>query len=166
MKLKNILLIFASGLVLSSCGSRYNNPEELAVPVVRAIQHDDAGDLQCMLPGIEDVNAIFEQNPELLGITFYNKYTKSYRLGELKAAMRIDLDVIDRMSKEQNLDWDKVGLGNVTKEDVTDAGKSYTKVTADLMFPDAGTYKLVYNVVNYNSKWFLLNEVSLQKRTD
>jgi hypothetical protein len=164
MKIKNIMMAGLAVLMLSSCGSRYNNPEELAIPVIRAIQDDDAGDLQGMLPGINDVNPIFEQNPKLLGITFFNKYKKSYRLGQLKAAMRIDMDIINTMSKEQNLDWDKVGVGSVKKEDISEEGKSYTKVTADLMFPDAGQYELTYNAINYDSKWHLLNEVYLMKR--
>lgn len=159
MKLKRVVLLILVTVTLASCGSRYNNPEELAVPIIHGIQADNSCRLTDMLPGVKDINGVFSSNPSEVGFPYFNKYSKSYRVEYLQAHIVNNLDIIRTISKTNNLDWDNVQYSKPEKADATAEGTNYTTVTTILHFDKGGDWEMRYNAVNFNNKWFLFDDI-------
>jgi len=60
MKIKYLLSICLMALLLSSCGGRYNNAEELTVPILQAIKSDNCEKLVKLLPPKDKINPVFD----------------------------------------------------------------------------------------------------------
>jgi hypothetical protein len=165
MKIKYFFGLFILTLVLSSCGARFNNPEDLAVPIIQGIQNDNLTKLNCMLPPEDQVNTLFASNKGTVGWVYYNKYTKDYREKALRARIATNIDIIKTISKDNNLDWDNVKYSAPTKEDVNDSLSSYTIVTTHLQFPK-GEYELKYHAAMANGKWYLLDDIYFGTKQD
>ncbi len=159
MKIKYLLTIGLMGLLLSSCGGRYNSAEELTVPILQAIKADNPGKLVKLLPPADKINPIFAADKGTVGWVYYNKYTKDYREKQLRGRLRTNMDIIKTISDENKLDWDNVEYSAPQKEDVTDSLSSYSIVTTHLKFPAGGTYDLKYHAANENGKWYLLDDI-------
>jgi hypothetical protein len=163
MKLRSLLGIAAvTALFTSSCNSHYKS-DDLAIPVLQAIQDNDFDDLKCMVPNDDIINEVFNGNTAALGGNFYNKYTSEYRKLSLETALHNDLEMIQDISKQNNLDWDNAGWGAVKSENITDSAASYTRVTIPLQFKDGGEYTLSYKTVQYNGIWYLLDDLYLER---
>jgi hypothetical protein len=165
MKLKSTVLLFLLALGLSSCGSRYNNPEELTVPIIQALQSDDFGKIECMLPNQKQINETFEGNRGTLGYVFYNKYTKSYRMETLLAHLRTSMDIIKTMSKENNLDWENVTYSEPKRADASGDDVNNTVVTTHLKF-DKAVYDLSFRAINIDNRWCILDDIYLIHHQD
>ena len=159
MKIKHLIAILIIGVTLGSCGARFNNPEELTVPILQAVKSNDVDRLMCLQPPLDAVNTIFAANKGTVGWTYYNKYTQSYRDMQLKGRIRTNMDIINTISAENNLDWDKVEYSNPQKDEVNDSLSSYTIVTTDLKFPTGGTYQLKYHAAIAKGRWYLLDDI-------
>jgi hypothetical protein len=166
MKIKYFFGLFIITAVLSSCGARVNNAEELAVPIIQAIQSDNVGKLDCMLPPYDQVNPVFASNKGTVGWVYYNKYTKDYREKALRARIRTNMDIIKTISTDNGLDWDNVKYTEPKKEDVTDSLSSYSIVTTHLQFPKGGEYELKYHAAQSNGKWYLLDDIYFGTKQD
>jgi hypothetical protein len=159
MKINNIFGLFIIALVLSSCGARVNNPEELTVPIIQAIQSDNVGKLDCMLPPYSEVNPVFASNKGTVGWVYYNKYTQDYREKALRARVRTNMDIIKTISADNQLDWETATYTAPTKEDINDSLSGYTIVTTHLKFSKGGEYELKYHTAQSNGKWYLLDDI-------
>ncbi len=164
MKIKSLLGIGLFGLMFTSCGKSHFLATDLTIPVIHAIQDNDYEDLASMLPNTDNVNAIFAGNTGNLGPNYYNKYTSSYRVLSMKTGLYTDMELIQDISKSNGLNWDDVQIGGVEKEEVSDSTTSYTKVTANLLFPKGGEYTLSYNTIQHHGIWYLLDDVSFRRR--
>lgn len=163
MKLRSLAGIFAATVALTtSCSSSRYKAEDLAVPVLQAIQDNDFDDLECMLPSDKVVNEVFASNTAALGGNFYNKYTRSYRRLNLATAIHNDLEMIHDISTQNNLNWNDAQWGSVTKEDVTDSAASYTRLTVPLKF-GTNEYTLSIKTAQYNGIWYLLDDIYMTK---
>lgn len=159
MKIKYLLSIGFMAIVLSSCGGRYNNAEELTVPILQAIKADNAEKLVKLLPPKDKINPVFAANKGTVGWCYYNKYTKDYREMQLRARLRTNLDIIKTISADNKLDWDNVEFSTPQKDDVTDSISSYSIISTHLKFPTGGTYDLKFHAANENGKWYLLDDI-------
>ncbi len=159
MKIRYFISLCFFAVVLSSCGGRYNNAEELTVPILQAIKADDMGKLKHLLPPIDKVNPVFANNKGTVGWVYYNKYGKDYHKMQLIARLRTNMDIIKTISDENKLDWDNVEYTKPTKDDVTDSLSSYSIVTTNLKFPSGGEYELKFHCANDNGKWYLLDDL-------
>ena len=159
MKVKYLLSICLMALLLSSCGGRYNNAEELTVPILQAIKSDNCEKLVKMLPPADKINSVFTANKGTVGWVYYNKYTKDYREMQLRARLRTNLDIIKTITADNKLDWDNVEYSAPTKDDVTDSLSSYSIISTHLKFPTGGTYDLKFHAANDNGKWYLLDDI-------
>src|SRR5262245_24832323 len=108
MKLTRIALISLASLAFASCGSRFNNAEELTIPVLQAVKANDVDRLTCLIPTEKEVNEAFASNPMQVGFVYFNKYSKSYNREYLEGHMRTSMDIIEGISKNEDLDWDGV----------------------------------------------------------
>ncbi|RYD78015.1 MAG: hypothetical protein EOP53_11970 [Sphingobacteriales bacterium] len=163
MKIQTLLGIGILGLFLGSCSKSAYLAEDLTLPVIHAIQDNDLDDLECLMPGEDRVNQVYSGNLGNLGPNYYNKYTKEYRHLSMKTGLFTDLALIQDISKSNDLNWDDVQLGGVTKEDVSDSAIGYTRVIANLRFPKGGDYKMSYNTIQYNGIWYLLDDISFRR---
>lgn len=162
---KYILALLFAGLFFSSCHFTYRSkPEELAIPLVQAIQDNDLKSVYCnLIPGKGEIDEIVTANAGILSNPYYNKYTTDYRIETLKAKLAADFEIVNSISAKNNLDWSKVLIGNITTEDITAEAASYTRVTINLKFPN-GDYIVAYNAVKSQSRgWFLANDVYFGK---
>ena len=164
MKSKFILALVFAGLFLSSCHFTYRGkPEEMAIPLVRAVQDNDVKAAFCLTPSRDLIDEVVNSNAGLLGNPYTNKYTTDYRVETLKAKLTADFDIANTISKKDGLEWNKVLIGTVNTEDVSLEDASYTRVTINLRFP-SGDYILAYNAVKSQSRgWFLANDVYFGK---
>jgi hypothetical protein len=163
MKLTKVVLVALVTFALASCGSRFNNPEELTVPVIHGIQAESIDKLSCLLPSIKDVNGALNANVAEAGGTYFNKYTKSYRIEYLVAHINSNLDIIKTISKANNLDWSTAEYTKPERADATDDGTSYATISTTIHFEKGGDYDLKFKAVNYNSKWFLFDDIWFAK---
>ena len=163
MKLTKVVLLVLVTFALASCGSRFNNPEELTVPVIHGIQAESVGKLACLLPSIKDVNGALNANVAEAGGTYFNKYTKSYREDYLVGHIKSNLDLINDVSKANGLDWSTAEYSKPERTDATDDGTSYATVSTIIHFAKGGDYDLKFKTVNYNSKWFLFDDIWFAK---
>jgi hypothetical protein len=165
MKSKYFILTLLAGLFLTSCHFTYRNkPEELAIPIVRALQDNDAKNAFCLIPSKDVIDEVVNNNPSVMGNPYYNKYSTDYRLATLKGKLVSDFDIAHTVSSKAGLDWDKVLIGNVTTDEVNQEGGTYTKVTVNLRFPSGGDYIVQYNALKSQSRgWFLGNDVYFGK---
>lgn len=162
MRIFTVIGALACTLLLASCGSRVNNPEEMAVPIINAVKAENPAGLMKYLPSDKVMKDIYTENPEQLGYTYYNKYSTDYKAKYLEGKMHNAIDIIKGISKIEGLDWSDVQYSNPARKDVNDSGKSYTMVTTTLKF-GKGNYDLTYNAVRANSKWYLLDDVDFRK---
>jgi hypothetical protein len=165
MKLKSILGLSLLAIGLSSCGSRFNSAEELAVPVIHAIQDDSYCKLEKLQPDMHDVNGAFDNNKGTVGFVYYNKYTKSYRQETLHAKIHTCLDIINTISKDNKLKWDDVTMTAPKVENAPDNESNYSIVSVNLHFPEGGDWTLSYHATQENSKWYLLDDVYFVKQS-
>ena len=163
MKLK-FLFIPVLAVLLSSCHfTYYNKPEDLAVPIVKALQDQDADDAFCLIPGRDDIEEVVNSNSGLFGATYYNKYSKDYRYEALKGKLTADFEIARSISEREKLDWSNVLIGGVNAEDVNDDAASYSRVKVNLRFY-GGDYLMQYNAVKTrNHGWYLANDVNFSK---
>ena len=159
MKIKYFISLCFIAAVLSSCGGRYNNAEELTVPVLQAIKADDMGKLEQLLPPKDKINNVFTANKGTVGWTYYNKYGKDYHEMHLLARLRTNMDIIKTISDANKLDWDNVEYTAPKKDDVTDSLSSYSIISTNLKFPSGGEYELKFHAANDNGKWYLLDDL-------
>ncbi|MDZ4839671.1 MAG: hypothetical protein SGJ04_06660 [Bacteroidota bacterium] len=148
--------------VFTACGSRVNNAEELAIPIINAIRSENANALKSMLPSQKELASIYSANPEQLGYVYYNKYSSDYRKEYFEGKMTVSMDIIKTISKNEDLDWSAVEYSRPVKKDINDSGKSFTLVTIPLHFPK-GDFDLTYNAVKENNRWFILEDVDIKK---
>ena len=156
-----VTVLFVASLVLTGCssGTRYK-AEDLAIPILQAVEDGDWEDLVELLPEEDDIDKVFASNQGLLGNTYYNKYTTEYRWESLKANIVTDLDATHYISELNNLDWDRVQYdNNIVTEEIYEGG-IYTKCIVKLSFPEAGEgWQLEYNAVNVDGTWYLLDGI-------
>lgn len=159
MKIRHLIAIIILGITFGSCGARFNNPEELTVPILQAVKNNDVNRLMCLQPPLDAINPVFSANKGTVGWTYYNKYTQSYRDMQLKGRVRTNLDIINTITEENKLDWDKVEYSAPQKDEVNDSLSSYTIVTTDLKFPGGSVYQLKYHAAIAKGRWYLLDDI-------
>ncbi len=165
MKIKIFILSLVAAFTLSSCnfGYRYK-AEDLALPILKALQHNNVDRAIDLLPLRKDINSLTYGNPALLGMQYYNKYSQTYNYKNLVAKMTSDFSTAQYLTKANNLEWKDVQVGSITPEEVNADGAGYTRVTVDLKFP-GGNWIMAYNAIKSQSNgWFLANDVYLAKK--
>ncbi|MCX6350827.1 MAG: hypothetical protein NTX03_03085 [Bacteroidetes bacterium] len=161
--MKNIFRLVAvlsfAGVLLTSCTSYRTKAEEVAIPLIRALQDDDANDAKCLLPAKSELSSVFDANKGAVGYVYYNKYRQSYSYEVLASKVATDFDIISKITKEQKLDWSGVRYGIPKVEEVATDDANYSKVSVSLQFPGNKVYSLSYNAVRAGGNWCLFNDI-------
>lgn len=157
MKIRYILSLVTLLAFVSSCNMNYRGKaEDIAIPLIQALQDNDEDDAECLLPPDKHINDIFANNKGLVADVYYNKYSRSYRKDNLIAKVTADFEIAEYLTNQQKLNWDKVAIGAVTTEDSQQENTNYSIVTANLRFPE-GDYILRYNATQHKGQWYLMN---------
>lgn len=163
MKIKLSLLTVIACIILASCTTNHVTPDQLALPIVRALKAKDFAAIKAMLPPKTGVDEVFTNNPGKLGRTYYNKYTTDYRYQNLIANAFCCYEIVTKsVTENSKLDWENVAIGPFSKESVTDGESNYTNCVAKLNFP-SGNYKLKFDAVQVDGYWYLLHYIGLVK---
>lgn len=157
MKIKYILSLSLLLVCFSACNFNYRGKaEDIAIPLIQALQDNDEDDAECLLPPDKHINEVFANNKGVMADVYYNKYSQSYRKDNLLAKIAADFDIAEYLTNQNKLNWDKVALGAVNVEDSQQENTNYSIVTANLRFPE-GDYILRYNATQHKGQWYLLN---------
>ena len=165
MKVKVLLTLVICSILFSSCNFTYRKyPEDLALPIIKALQNDDKQAAYNLLLPKKELTDIINANPGLFGYTYYNKYQRSYGYKTLYAKIEAGFEASKFISKANSLDWGNVKIGTVQTEEVNQEDASYTKVTIPCKF-GKDDYQVVYNAIkSLNSGWYLANDIYLAKK--
>ena len=164
MKSRIFLAIVVAGLFLTSCHFTYRaKADEIAVPLIRALQDNEASEAFCLIPTKDVIDEVVTNNAGIMGNPYYNKYATDYRTETLKAKITADFDIANTITKKDGLDWSKVEIGNTNTEEMSVDGATFNRVTVNLRFGNT-EYMLAYNAVKSESRgWFLGNDVYFGK---